>query len=259
MSQHIEVDESLGPEVLRRLSRLWDLPAEGIIAGQAVSSVLMEHYQVGAPVYNDIDLFLPSRELDLIRAQEMSIKTALHSTSQVTFNEYAVLKIDPLANYKVTRTYRKGMINEVRYVGYRGHHFTSHSPQAPYHSLHPSQLIQSFDLNCTQVAVDLNTKRLYMTPQFKRFMATKQLEVTNIHTPHHTVLRWFKKRRELEVYGDDQGAMELLSLLYYLDQYQQTPLSLCSPLASKYLPSPPLASKSLLSSPLYVPEGSKYF
>src|SRR3546814_2622089 len=84
----------------------------------------------------------------------------------------------------VIRSYRDRFVNQVAIDGLG---WQSRNGRA----LSPLQvLIQSFDLNCTQVGVDLSTGRLEWSPAFEAFIRSRQLEISNVQTPHHTIMRY---------------------------------------------------------------------
>lgn len=200
----------MGSQVINHLQALGNLPDHGYLAGQAVSSAvfdLLMPWDHGLAVYNDLDVFYDatiddhkevakkSRTLSTVRFQSWHVE-----------EEYGFLNFGLRTSYEVVRSYREGLVNKVA--------IQSLYPQWPDTRL--QCLLKGFDLNCTQVGVDLSTGVLEWTPAFERFVATKQLLISNAQTPHHTAMRWFKKRRELPgAYGNDETAMELISLMSF--------------------------------------------
>ena len=78
-------------------------------------------------------------------------------------------------------------------------------------------IINSFDFNCCQVGIDLETTTLIYTKDFEEFLRTKQLKVCAPYTPPHTAIRLFKKMDELKCYCDVESEMKLLSQPYHFD------------------------------------------
>jgi len=72
----------------------------------------------------------------------------------------------------------------------------------------PSDILNDFDINCTQVGVDLKTKKIYYTPQFLYFFNTLNMEIINSDTPYHSIIRYFNKVEEFNY----NGSCELESL-----------------------------------------------
>src|ERR1035437_8606000 len=58
-------------------------------------------------------------------------------------------------------------------------------------------IIESFDINCTQVGYDLSNGKLIFTKAFDEFIQTGDLKVTCAASPAHTLIRILKKRDEL--------------------------------------------------------------
>ena len=84
-----------------------------------------------------------------------------------------------------------------------------------YGSFKISDLLATFDINCTQVAVDLHSKQLIWTKAFEDFIYSFELKVHRTSQPAHTAIRWVEKRKSLRAYGDDNVVLSLLALLVY--------------------------------------------
>lgn len=54
-------------------------------------------------------------------------------------------------------------------------------------------LVLNFDFNAVQVGIDIKTKQLFMSDDFIEFCKTLQLEIMNVWTPSHTMVRYLKK------------------------------------------------------------------
>lgn len=198
--------------MVAHLGALGPLPAAGYLAGQAVSSALFELFSddgAGLSVYNDPDVFYEATPDDLVAA-----KAALRTLDTVEFQEASVnydsgqLRLAVDKAYEVVRSSRVGLVNSVAY----------RRPLSCSRSSRMVQLLQGFDINCTQVGVDLATQRLEWTPAFDEFRQTRQLLIGNVQTPNHTAMRWFKKRRDLPgAFGNDERAMETISLLTHAE------------------------------------------
>jgi hypothetical protein len=57
-------------------------------------------------------------------------------------------------------------------------------------------VLNDFDINCTQVGIDLNTNKIYYTNDFLYFYNTLNMKISTSDTPYHTVIRYFKKAEE---------------------------------------------------------------
>jgi hypothetical protein len=75
------------------------------------------------------------------------------------------------------------------------------------HSVTPTHMdiLKYFDINCTQVGIDLYTKEIVYTTDFLNFFDSKQIEIIDFYLPYHTISRYFKKRDELyNFYGNNE-------------------------------------------------------
>lgn len=198
----IDLGHHLVPRVLARLSALAPLPNQGVVAGQAVASALMEELGRGPGVYNDIDIFLPA---DAARESEMNSLDHLERESLrlgiplASLDEYRAIGMSGGSDLHILGATEDGMLN---YVWCKCEDEVT---------LNPSRVVYSFDLNCVEVAVDLKTQRLYWSSGFEYFLRTRELQVTSVCTPVRTLLRYLKKRDELQAFGKDDFVANLLA------------------------------------------------
>lgn len=208
MKTTLKLTAQMGPAVLKRLGEFIDTPAvcsrAGIIAGQAVASAVSEVFGDSmAVVYNDVDVFRVLTDAEKRGTAGRVLDTHNHLAMEMFVDSYHQLASKEAYHYQVARTRRAELLNEILCFG-----DTDAFLQGRLETL---KFLSSFDLNCVQVGVDTRTQELIWTPEFEQFMATRQLLVSNIKTPVHTAIRWFRKKLELEgVYGHDETTMELL-------------------------------------------------
>lgn len=201
--------------VLRRHSG--HLPKEGLVAGQAVASALDEILGTGRPVYNDIDVFLSNTQWEdqtgekpkslAFESVRVSSRVRYYGNEALTADSYA--QSTQLATrdlYSIRETRMDGMTNRVLVDWNWQLSGADRGEKA-------RGLIQVFDANNVQVAVDLESGQLYQTPAYEQFLASRELRLTQAFTPMQSLLRYFKKREELGVYGNDQAHVELLQRL----------------------------------------------
>jgi len=228
MSQSKLFSPRLGEEVLKRLGRYARLPTSGIIAGQSVASAIDEILGKAKPVYNDIDIFISSEKWeelwpeDCAKAQERRrdgegrlTRCANHGmlADTVTYIHDAELHADGYSRsvsighrslYAIASTRTEGLLNYVQ-VAWQGATWTARRQSARKRARqHIQWLTCVFDLNCTQAGVDIETGEFYVTPAFEQYFKTRQLQVVTGFTPAHSLLRYLKKRAELEAFGDDE-------------------------------------------------------
>ena len=188
----IRLHPSLGPKVLERLREYADLPTRGVVAGQAVASVL-DHFQgLNMSPINDIDVFRPAGGSILTRVGG----TAVHTTTQLLSAQaqhdpdYSALYnfLKRMRSYRISTVSRQGMLNFVN----------CKLPECwPLPALSVARVINSFDLNCVRVGVDLATGELVWDRHYQKFLKTRRIEISSVHTPWHTFLRALKKSVEL--------------------------------------------------------------
>lgn len=216
------LNANMGSKVLERLREFTALPQSGYVAGQAVASAVSELFgdKNFAVVYNDVDVFRPvsGAEEEEHRAQvreyeekresgEVAYSGPLNNLCSFTapehyLDQYAQLQFACLTRYEVRKTYRSGMLNEIA------------CSEMPVTAL---ALLQTFDINSAQVAVDLETGRMEWTPAFEKFMETGRLDITSLHTPFHSLVRYFRKLRELSgVTGNRLRIIEMVAMAYQL-------------------------------------------
>ena len=104
--------------------------------------------------------------------------------------------------YELISTDREGLINYI--VGQSCHESRVH--------IRLISILKTFDINCTQVGVDLSSKELVWTEAFAHFLRSFELELCAVSHPCHTAIRWFEKKIALDAYGDDDAVMSALSL-----------------------------------------------
>ena len=193
-------------EILNKIETVFgvSLPNEGFLAGQSVSSAIIELIGMDInPVYNDIDIFSFYRG---------SLNKKGHNDNKIKFkdsvcgyscNEYKELDslyLKDARNYQISDTSRNGFFNFINMHIIHG-------------ELTPIMFLSHFDINTTQVGVDLTTKKIYSTKNFKDFLRTKKILVSSFLSPNHTAVRLFKKRIELFPHlTDDYISRDVLKL-----------------------------------------------
>lgn len=194
----VTLHPSMGPAIIEHLSKFCDLPSRGLMAGQAVASAVSELYSDGRAVrYNDVDVFTPGGEearkrLFYLRNRGREEK----AIGTISFDDSG----DGYRIYSVARVLRDGMLNTIEY---------EHAIDG---ARHLQAMLASFDFNNVQVGVDLSTKELYWTRHFEEFLHSHQLEIVRLHTPLHSLIRYFTKREELDgVYGNDERMIEMVA------------------------------------------------
>jgi hypothetical protein len=227
----------LGKRVLALLQSKHALPEEGIIAGQSVASAIDELYKLTPPVYNDIDVFLSAPQWQSqtgedavnyragFRSRILGTVAYKAEKIEVMPAEYSrVFLISDRHLYTVVKARTDGLINRV-WVSWSLYELnrerTGPRAAARVAAERAITLIAGFDLNCTQVAVDIRSGRLSFTPAFAQYFSTRQLNIVRTFTPIQSLLRYLKKRQELLCWGNDEAHIELVRRLVLANELDQ--------------------------------------
>jgi len=201
MSQKLVLGNHLVPEILAHLGKLAALPEQGLLAGQALASAIMDIYGAGGGVYNDIDVFLPAspEKLAVLASDERLTEDALTlGLPRAVLDNYQALSLDSEEELRLAGSEQHGLIN---LIWCNTEEF----------ELTPGRLVHSFDLNAVEVALDLQHKELTWTRAFEEFLSHRELEVTSLAAPERTLLRYLKKRSELGVFGNDELVLDMVA------------------------------------------------
>jgi hypothetical protein len=167
-----------------------NFPKHGVIAGGSLGNLIWEQVSGNIAVVNDIDIFIFDREVNAENVYGDSTKTTdnkkvfYRSLEKIYYKDYTGLCEGSRTRdfYLIERTENSGLFNYVYYSA------TSEKPEL---------IIDSFDINCTQVGYDIESDRFFWTKEFEQFLKDGKLKLTNLGSPHHSVIRILKKRDEL--------------------------------------------------------------
>lgn len=188
-----------------------NLPNKGIWAGQSVASLLYMYFscKLNTPL-NDFDVFMTSSELRTVSGLPESKEPSLKFSNKVFFSSDVELYSDGYSEeflfnkqrgYQVLSTH---IVNDMNYVETE---YAGIASAAPDSSKLPLILINSFDLNCVQAAVCLESETLHVSSSFINFLHSRQLIIENSHTPFQSLTRFLSKKEELGAYGDVEVAV----------------------------------------------------
>lgn len=210
MSRKVKLDAAMGVQVLEFLGKYQKLPERGIVAGQSVASAIDAVFGRHDPVINDVDVFRKVRVDKKIGSDKVNKTATRHRISIYNFDEgrqgygwYAGMAqmLHLIQTYAIQSVSRDEMLN-----------FVNCTTPGPAQPLTVSRVLAGFDLNCVRVGVDLESKQLVWDHHFERFMATRQLEISMLLTPNHTMVRFLRKLRQIPgVYGNVEAAAEICS------------------------------------------------
>ncbi|MBT5491370.1 hypothetical protein HOK00_03505 [bacterium] len=193
--QNINIDKILSK--ILKINGGLSLPKRGILTGQSLSTLILEDIDFNfyrdkqIPIFNDIDIFVENKK----NSKNVISNKKTFQTYYAT-NSYGSLISSYSSNiYKITKSKYIKKLNLT--------FFKKTNPSSIFNeSFSPLNIIEAFDINSTQVAIDLETKELFYSKKFSQFVDSGQLKISNLNTSVHTALRFVKKLYEFGFYGD---------------------------------------------------------
>ena len=172
-----------------------NFPKFGTIAGGSLGNLIWEQVSGHLAVVNDIDIFIFDKKVDINNLYGENTNTTdnrkifYRSQEKIYWKDYTGLCEGSKTKefYLIDRTENSGLFNYVYYSA------TSEKPEL---------VIDSFDINCTQIGYDIENDKFFWTKEFEEFLKDGKLKLTNLGSPHHSVIRILKKRDELKAILD---------------------------------------------------------
>ena len=193
--------ELLGRKAISQLKHQYpNFPKRGFIAGGSIANLIWEYQSGNKAIINDIDVFLFDKIIDMstdgsgwIRSKtdpKEDQKLFYHKKETVYAEDYSGLCATSKSKdfYLIESTSYSGIYNFVNYSANR------ESPQV---------IIDSFDINCTQVGYSIDEDRFYYSEEFEHFIKTGELQLTNLMSPAHSAIRLIKKKHDLNAKLDE--------------------------------------------------------
>lgn len=203
MENYINNIEELVGKSLEYFKSNFDMPKEGIFAGGALANYINYLITGKTPIINDIDVFSFKESIIDEQYHKYNHKIVLGDISPIqetNMGDYThvVFEHKDATYYKLDKTERVDKINFVYTI-------TNNLAKK-------LNIIESFDINQTQIAIDLETNEIYYTNHFVEFLNTQRLDITYIQSPIHSILRAMKKAEESNLLFDAQ---------YYISLYKE--------------------------------------
>jgi hypothetical protein len=201
MSKKLVLGNHLVPSIIAHLSKMTQLPPDGLLAGQSLCSAILDLYCGGGGVYNDIDVFRPAsaEKLQELASDERKQADALALGIPVAqLDGYGQMNLESSDGIFMAGSEAEGLLNTI-WCNVENDELT------------PGRLVYSFDLNAVEVALDLQHKELTWSKAFEEFLESRQLEITSLVTPERTLLRYLKKRHELGFFGQDELVLDMVA------------------------------------------------
>jgi hypothetical protein len=197
--------EQLARAAINRLKVNYKLPSEGFLAGGSLANTIWELRTGTKAVINDIDIFIFDKKIDLSDAEvknDRFNKLFTWTKAEVNITEnpkygHVLYRNKFGSYYRINSADRDGLINNIFYE----------SNKTDY-----SIIIESFDINCTQVGYDLKEDKFHYSKNFEEFIENGELKAVNANTPAHTALRLVKKSKELKTSLDKDVEFSYLGI-----------------------------------------------
>ena len=168
-------------------------PKTGFIAGGSIGNLVWEYVSGNRAIINDIDVFVFGKIIDkIIEHKYVSDMTEPNNRKKLSYiqrevkyyEDYKGLASTSEAKefYIIDGTSTDGIYNTINYSA---------------NSKSPGIILNSFDINCTQVGYSIDEDKFYWTTHFEEFIKTGSLKLTNILSPSHSAIRLYKKKEEL--------------------------------------------------------------
>ena len=176
-----------------------NFPKSGFIAGGSLGNLIWEQVSGNIAKINDIDVFLLDKVVDrnyqdvsnwVNPSSDSPQKLFYHKKEKVYYEDYSGLCVTSQSKdfYYIESTSTEGIYNFVNYSANRRD---------------PQVIIDSFDINCTQVGYSISEDKFYYTQDFVYFLRTGNLQLTNLMSPAHSAIRLVKKKHDLNVKLDE--------------------------------------------------------
>lgn len=189
--------QSFSSQVLQSLQNHFSpLPETGIAAGQAVASALYTFFGIPNGPFRDLDIFDLAGKDDKLRNRSSITREAGNVETDILKSSFggewsAELTVDK-GGYRIIESFMDDSNYKLNFITVH----MAKSDDIP-RSGFMYKLIEAFDLNCCQVAIDLATGEIVATDAFMRFLEDHTLRVSYVGTPMHSAVRLVRKSREM--------------------------------------------------------------
>lgn len=194
-----------------------ELPKEGMLTGQAVCDLFLKlsgwkkFREEKEFKLNDIDVFnIMTEEAYLKHSREVG---SCINTKQQSLNKFIGVGYGGFVgtinseSYIIVKTKTEKRLN-ITHVSF---YLCKTSPIY-------ENILSKFDINCTQIGIDLKTGELIVSNHFLKFYQTGQLEIAYPGTPYHSPIRFVRKMEEHGFYGNVKG--EMTKIIFVLHRFR---------------------------------------
>lgn len=170
------------------------LPEEGLLTGQATCDLLLclskwnkykdkPYSNISDLKINDFDCFIKTSSNE--NTDKSVIQEKKKASLGYTHGYHGFLGALNDDTYIIYDTKAEGMLNTTRV-----------SPAGYTTELSYMEILSKFDINCTQIGIDLETEELIVTDNFVKFYQSGQLQIAYPGTPGHSPIRLIRKATE---------------------------------------------------------------
>jgi len=197
-------------EILSKHGDLSKVNEKGFIAGGSVANTLIHIFDGSRLVINDIDVYYEVEKDKESKNTDWYSGLYVEDTLNILNNGYGNFYVsEDGCRFRITKHSRDGIFNNIGFIVEPNNRKKSDSLSF----LEIRKLIiDGFDLNCCQAALDLENKKIVYNQNFVDFLSKKQLKVVNPNTPIQTVIRLFKKIEDLNPFCDVEHEIRFLTV-----------------------------------------------
>lgn len=181
---------------------------DSFIAGGSVANTIYHLIYGGDLIINDIDVYhrVENKKNDNDQCSSVFIN---EEGLEIIDDHYGRTYVSETgARMRVVKHSRNGIFNDIDY-------FYDDSYKTEFKKIKQKEnvIIEGFDLNCCEVGLDIVNGKIIYTPEFVKFLKTKQLRVTNPCSPIQTTIRVYKKLQDLKgVFCDIKHEIRFLTI-----------------------------------------------
>ena len=196
---------------LKSVVNLNEISGDAVIAGGSIANIIYAMIHGGNAVINDVDVYVEDAEskkghkfrVKMTEPNDYSGLSVNVDEMEIMDDSYGRIYVSESGSIINIKSHtRKGIINEIKY------HYEK--PRGGRTKEIENALIDSFDLNCCNAAINLKERKIYYTKDFLKFLETKVLKVINPSSPIQTSVRLFKKIKDLNCFCDVDFEMRFL-------------------------------------------------
>lgn len=216
--------KSIENQVYKEIKENYGIPEKGLVAGQAVASLFYKYLKLPLnSVINDIDVFQEATPELLDKSTRPTKEQIFSNTiignikepSNPSIEGRISFGIDNSRGYVVVRSFYEEDANKklINHVFIKNIINIKYRKYFNFNNLDNNQIIvNSFDINCCAVGFDIETGSFYYSDGFLRFLDDFKLRIQSTHTPFHSILRLYKKIKDLNCQPDIEVELDLLRI-----------------------------------------------